>query len=371
MMLGLGDTLADLAARRMPSADGLRQDAGMSDLTGYSGPSAGLRMLLYRPASLKPGAPVVVLLHGCTQRAGSYAEAGGWLTLADRLGFLVLAPEQSITNNPNRCFNWFETARADAEAAAIHAALQHVIETHQIDRRRVFVTGLSAGGAMAAVMLATYPATFAAGAVVAGLPVGTAEGVQQALATMRRSSTLASEELKALVAHRAEPDADWPRLTIWHGDADMTVSPGNAEVLASQWSAVLGLAEPDRLERFGRVLRTQWLSANGDILVETNLVSSMGHGTPLATGGEDPIGQVAPFMIEVGASSTLEIAHFWGLMLEPARPSQPEALRRSPRSGSQHDAGLGERVMSAVSAHVPPQVGKVINDALRAAGLMK
>lgn len=372
MMLGLRDTLADLSARRAPAAAGGSQDAGMSDLVSFSGPTAGLRMLIYRPTSLKPGAPVVVLLHGCTQRAGSYARAGGWLALADRLGFLVLAPEQSIANNPNGCFNWFDKARADAEAAAIHAALQHVIDAHRIDPSRVFVTGLSAGGAMTAVLLAKYPATFAAGAVVAGLPVGTAEGVHQALATMSRPSALARGELKALVYPRDASAIDWPRLTIWHGDADMTVSPGNAEVLATQWTAVLGLTEqPNHLDQFGRVTRAQWRAVNGDVAVETNIVSGMAHGTPLATGGEDPIGHAAPFMIEVGTSSTLEIAHFWGLTPKPARPDHTPTAGRPPGRRPQDDAGLGVRVMSAVSAHVTPKVGKVINDALRAAGLMK
>ena len=119
-----------------------------------------LRMLVYTPENLPAGAPVVVALHGCSQNANEYDHGAGWSSLADRLGFLVVYPEQQLANNPKNCFSWFlpgDTARGDGEALSIHQMVEHAIGQFGADREKVFVTGLSAGGAMAVVMLATYP----------------------------------------------------------------------------------------------------------------------------------------------------------------------------------------------------------------------
>ena len=148
-MAGLGETTAGLArlrkAMQRPSEGA--DDAGFAEVRGFGFNPGGLRMLAYTPERLGPEAPLVVVLHGCTQRAGSHARDAGWLTLADRLGFAVLAPEQDTANNPNRCFNWFEPgdiARGAGEAASIQAMIGHMLRTHGLDAQRVFVTGLSA-----------------------------------------------------------------------------------------------------------------------------------------------------------------------------------------------------------------------------------
>ncbi|MCL6569654.1 MAG: PHB depolymerase family esterase, partial [Meiothermus silvanus] len=109
---------------------------------------------------------------------------------ADRFGLAVIAPQQTSSNNPNRCFNWFspgDVGRGGGEAASIAAMVSHAIQAHDLDNDRVFVTGLSAGGAMAAAMLAAYPDLFAGGAVIAGLPYGVARNVQDALRVMSRA----------------------------------------------------------------------------------------------------------------------------------------------------------------------------------------
>jgi poly(hydroxyalkanoate) depolymerase family esterase len=116
---------------------------------------------------------LVVALHGCTQTAADYDHGSGWTRLADRYGFAVLFPEQQRANNPNNCFNWFlpsDTRRSHGEAFSIRQMIERVITDHGVDRRRVFVVGLSAGGAMTSAMLATYPDLFAGGAIIAGLP---------------------------------------------------------------------------------------------------------------------------------------------------------------------------------------------------------
>src|SRR5258707_261427 len=130
-------------------------------------------MLTYLPDSLSPRPALVVVLHGSMQSAANYDHGAGWSTLADRYGFALLMPEQSRKNNLTRSFNWFQrndTQRGEGEAHSIVQMVEQMVRDHDIDRRRIFVTGLSAGGAMTLAMLATYPDVFAAGAVIAGLP---------------------------------------------------------------------------------------------------------------------------------------------------------------------------------------------------------
>ena len=139
------------------------------------GPNPGnLRMLVHVPERLPRMAPLVVALHGCSQTADEYDYGTGWSSLANRLGFAVVYPEQQPTNNPKNCFSWFlpgDIARGHGEALSIQQMVEHAIATFGVDRRRVFVTGLSAGGAMAAVMLATYPEVFAGGAIMPDSPM--------------------------------------------------------------------------------------------------------------------------------------------------------------------------------------------------------
>jgi poly(hydroxyalkanoate) depolymerase family esterase len=376
-MSGLGDTLAGLAAIKKSLGAGLAVggggDAGMTEVRGFGLNPGALRMLTHIPADLPRGAPLVVVLHGCTQSAGAYAAAAGWLTLADRLEFAVLAPEQTAANNPNRCFNWFEpgdTARGGGEAASIHAMIWHIIGAHGLDPKRVFVTGLSAGGAMTASMLAAYPEIFAAGAVIAGLPAGAADSVQEAFMAMHNPATQTGAQLKALVTKAAPAPKRWPRLSIWHGASDHTVAVANADALARQWTAVHGLsAQPDSVATAGRVTHSRWPGADGTVLVESHIVSGLGHGTPIAAGGADPVGHTAPFVLEAGIASSLEIARFWGIA-----PAQAE-VRTRPRAKAAppqptRKSGVGDSVMHAVSGHVSADVGAVIAKALKAAGLM-
>ncbi|WP_243444682.1 extracellular catalytic domain type 1 short-chain-length polyhydroxyalkanoate depolymerase [Sphingosinicella humi] len=137
---------------------------GLRELAGFRNPG-NLRSLFYVPEALEAQAPLLVVLHGCTQSARSYDRGAGWSRLADRHGFALLYPEQKRENNPNLCFNWYQrgdTTRGSGEAASIAGMIEAMKSRFPIDGERVFVTGLSAGGAMTSVMLATYPELFAA-----------------------------------------------------------------------------------------------------------------------------------------------------------------------------------------------------------------
>jgi poly(hydroxyalkanoate) depolymerase family esterase len=280
-----------------------------------------LRMFAYRPENLAKGAATVVVLHGCGQSA-AFADAVGWAELADRMGFAVLAPQQRTSNNTGRCFNWFQPAdisRGSGEVASIANMTQAFVQAFDGDPAKVFVTGLSAGGAMATAMLAAYPEIFAAGAVLSGIPYRAAENVTDGFRAMGQGPRhLPPATWAELVRSASSHDGPWPRLSIWQGNADRVVHPANAASLAGQWAALHGLAEtPTQVEHLGARRRSVWGGAQGPLL-ELHLIDGLGHGAPIA-GGPEGLGRAQEFVLEAGVDSTLEIARFWGLDAAPAR----------------------------------------------------
>ena len=378
-MTGLGQTLATLARRSLDSAQsGVRGTARMVACEIAPNPGA-LKMLIHVPAGLLPGAPLVVVLHGCTQGGEAYAEGAGWLTLADRFGFVVLCPEQTAANNPNRCFNWFQTGdttRDAGEAASIAAMTRKAVADNAIDPERVFVTGLSAGGAMTAAMLATYPELFAAGAVVAGLPHGAAANMSEAFGAMAKPKARESAAWGEKVRTASDYAGRWPRISIWHGTADTTVRPASADALVQQWTNVHGLTGAPHKARTpqGRVFEV-WMSPSGEPLVENHRIPGLAHGTPLKTQGPDGVGTAGPFLLDVGISSSLEIALGWGIA-EAEAGSKPASVTDSDGS-SAHGSAAGNHRRSSQPApdgtapQRPNAVTSVIENALRAAGLMR
>ena len=157
------------------------------EIDGFGTNPGALRMFAFVPEALPRASALVVVLHGCGQTAAGYDFGTGWSTLAKRYGFALLMPEQQASNNANTCFNWFnpgDVARGRGEAASIRQMIARMAADHKIDSRRIYITGLSAGGAMTSVMLAAYPDVFAGGAIIAGLPYGIAGNVREALGGM-------------------------------------------------------------------------------------------------------------------------------------------------------------------------------------------
>jgi poly(hydroxyalkanoate) depolymerase family esterase len=342
-----------------------------------SNPGA-LKAYVHEPADLRPGAPLVVVLHGCTQTAGGYDKASGWSQLADEQGFVLLYPEQQRSNNANGCFNWFEphdTRRGAGEALSIRQMIAEVQNRLAIDPQRIFITGLSAGGAMAATMLATYPEIFAGGAIIAGLPHGSAANMGQAFERMRGARRPSAAELQASLRKASDHPGPWPRISIWHGDADATVRVSNAEAILNQWRGVHGLPDhPTVVDRIDHVVHRAWHGPDGRILVEDYIIPGMAHGTPLKTTGAGAYGSSAPFMLDVDISSTFRIAQFWGIAGAVARRASKPRQEPVPPTTLPVPAEprrLHGRRIEPEAIRMPSGVGKVIEDALRAAGLMK
>jgi poly(3-hydroxybutyrate) depolymerase len=205
-----------------------------------------------------------------------------------------------------------------------------MVRDHGIDGQRIFVTGLSAGGAMTAVMLATYPETFAGGAIIAGLPYGIASNVQQALNGMFQSRSRPARELGDLVRGASKHKGPWPRLSVWHGSADKTVNPANASEIVKQWLDLHGLPPaPMSQSAVDGHPRALWWNADGETVVESYTITDMAHGTPLGLADNDErYGAQGAFMIEAGISSSYHIAGFFGLtgrVHQPGEASKPVA----------------------------------------------
>jgi feruloyl esterase len=377
------------------SSPGIRTP--LAEIDGFGTNPGALRMFAFAPEALPRASALVVVLHGCGQNAAGYDFGTGWSTLAKRYGFALLMPEQQGANNANTCFNWFnpgDVARGRGEAASIRQMIARMIADHKIDSRRIYITGLSAGGAMTSVMLAVYPEIFAGGAIIAGLPFGIASNVREALGGMMQSTSRPADQLGDLVRKASKHNGPWPKVSVWHGSADRTVNPGNANEIVKQWLDVHGLpmAPMSAVDVDGHP-REVWWNADGETVVESYTITDMAHGTPLGLAGNDePYGAEGAFLIEAGISSSYHIANFFGLTqrlsqaVEAPAPSPTVASTVTPSAAtaSLQSLDVAARLWSRANKpvrqtkpvpHEPKRrgidVGAVITRALTAAGLMK
>jgi poly(hydroxyalkanoate) depolymerase family esterase len=392
---GLGDVGRNL---RPPTESPLQETLDFG-----SNPGA-LRMFSFVPDHRQAVPALVVVLHGCGQTAAGYDLGAGWSTLAKHYGFALLMPQQQSSNNGNGCFNWFnpeDTARDSGEACSIRQMIARMELDVGIDARRVFVTGLSAGGAMTSVMLATYPEIFAGGAIIAGLPFGVATNMREALSGMYQSPPRPAGELGDLVRNASDHKGPWPKLSVWHGSADRTVNPANADEIVKQWLDVHQLpAAPMSEAEVDGYPRQLWWNADGETVVESYTITNMAHGTPLGVGDNDErYGAQGAFLIEAGISSSYHIANFFGLTdwvhltaREASKPGSRETAKETAKQAASTtppaaSATSGARDLAKAFVPLatrnrrpepatPPKrpgidVSAVITRALTAAGLMK
>ena len=241
----------------------------------FSSGQGKLDYLLFVPTRAQRPAPLVIMLHGCTQSAMDFAKGTQMNALADELGMVVAYPEQTQLANAQKCWNWFrpgDQQNGRGEPAMIAGIVRAIIENHEVDPSRVYVAGLSAGGAAASIMASAYPDMFAAAGIHSGLACGSASSLPSALATMQgqsRSGTRGNGRYVPLIT--------------FHGDRDSTVHPSNSRHIHDVWADAPELQELRQIESRGtsaggRTYRKLELAdASGRTFAESWEVNGAGH----------------------------------------------------------------------------------------------
>ena len=273
-------------------------DAGRFIANCYVHGAGSREYKLYVPPSYQgQPLPLVVMLHGCTQDPDDFALGTRMNEAALERGFFVLYPAQSKNANASRCWNWFQhndQRRGRGEPALLANMTSEVVSRYGIDARQVFVAGLSAGGAMAAILGDAYPDVFAAIGVHSGLPPRSATNVKTAFEAMRRGATTG-----------AAANAGAPPAIVFHGDQDKTVHPINGEQIVAGRAGATTLETERRRGEDGREFtRHVYRDADGRVTVEHWVVHGAGH----AWSGGNPRGS---YTDSRGPDATEEMLRFF------------------------------------------------------------
>ncbi len=294
--------------------------AGGQFIRGSYTNHAGTRAYkLYVPSgSTGQALPVVVMLHGCTQTPDDFAAGTRMNVLAERDRFLVVYPAQAAPANRSRCWNWFKASdqcHGQGEPSIVAGITRQILSAYHGDARRVYLAGLSAGGAMATIMGTTYPDLYAAIGVHSGLAYGVAKDVPSAFAAMRHGGPAAPPRN----GRSPTPDmrARIVPTIVFHGDQDTTVHPSNSDQVLGQWATTHGgsdaapTAQLRATVNVGQVpgghsyTRSIYYDAGGEAVLERWLVHGAGH----AWSGGSPHGS---FTDPKGPDASEEMVRFFG-----------------------------------------------------------
>lgn len=301
-----------------------------------------LKLMFYDPGIITGKAPLVVVLHGCTQVAASCAEQTGWNKLAKKHGFYVLYPEQLILNNVENCFNWYRSrdqTKDKGEPASVMQMIDYLKKNKSIDSSRIYVIGLSAGGAMSSIMMAVFPDVFQKGAVIAGGPYKSAESVIKAGTSMLGLVSKSPEDWGDLVREQNPGyKGKYPELMIFHGGADPVVSTNNSNQLIKQWVNIhrSDYEADEHIEQFKNnpdVELNTYQNAEGKAVVTYYRIKGMGHAIAVDTGSCDTQGgKTGLFSVDKDFHSTYEAARFFEL-IKPPYAISGDTLTRPATSG--------------------------------------
>ena len=278
-----------------------------------------LSMLAYFPASLSDRAALVVIPHGCFQTVDYLAEHSGWIELADRYGFAILFPETNKANEPfGACFRtWVpqHQARGVGEPRSLQQMIHWLLENRNLDPARVYIAGMSSGGLMASVMLATYPELFAAGAVQSAYPYKCATAFEELQPCSQAQKDLNEEILvQLLISGYPEYAGPRPPVSLWHGANDTLLVPANLDLQLIQWAGALD-ADPEEYEltMVDGHQRKQYRDSNDRLVLETWLLDGTSHAIAVSPGNSSPCGKVGDYFEDSGICAAFWIADWFGL----------------------------------------------------------
>jgi poly(hydroxyalkanoate) depolymerase family esterase len=319
----------------------------LTQVASFGSNPGGLQMFTYVPASMPTNAPLVFALHGCTESASVYQNAG-WNALADTYKFYLVYPQQTSTGNPLECFNWAgeygnpaDITRGEGEAESVNQMVSYMKSTYSVDASRVFMTGFSAGAAYAVALLAMYPDVFAGGASFSGLPFGCANSVASAETCQSGAVSNTAAQwgtfVKSAFPGYAGP---YPRLSLWQGSSDTTVNPANLTELVDQWTDVAGLSQTaTATNTVGGFPHDEYADSNGVVRVETYSITGMSHAVAIdPTGG---CGTADTYDIDEKVCAVGYVAKFLGLEGSASSSSSSGSGGGSSSGGSGGSSGGG------------------------------
>lgn len=299
---------------------------GLTEIENFGENPGNLRMFVYKNLSLNNNSPLplVLVLHGCGQTAEDIARLTGWNKLADKNEFILIYPQQKVANNINACFNWFKDSDVDkgeGESESIYQMMEYAFKHFTIDKQKIFITGVSAGGAMSIAIAATHPDLINTAAIFAGGPYKLATTPMQGFNSLIGNRELTQKELVEKVREQNESyKIPYCKLIVYQGQHDPIVNPKNAELLIKQWT---GLHNADTLadkveKRFAHVddiTRSEFFNKNGQTVVTFYDINNLGHRLLINPGNnDDQGGETGVFAVDKDFHSTYQTAIDFGLI---------------------------------------------------------
>ena len=270
--------------------------------------------------------PLVIVLHGCGQSANEVARLTGWNKLARLNDFIVVYPQQKFLNNVSTCFNWFRNSdinKGQGECESVYQMILYMQKHYAIDSSRVFITGLSAGAAMAVIMMATHPESFKGGAIFAGGAYKLATNAFASAGVMAGTKKLSKDELiKNVVEQNPAYKGRYPQMIIYQGLNDLVVNHKNAGLLIDQWTGINHCDNiPDKtLHPFmgiADIKRMEYADSAGKTVVIFYEVDNLGHRVLVKPGDtKDEGGQIGTYGAGRGFHSTFQTAKEFGIIKE-------------------------------------------------------
>lgn len=309
---------------------------GWLQVSSFGANPGNLNMYRYVPDSVSGSVPLVVVLHGCTENATGFSSETGWDVLAEKYKFYVIYAEQQITNNSSDCFNWFlssDNKRGQGEALSVKQMIDYMKNHFTVDSLKVYVTGLSAGGCLTAVMMGAYPEVFAAGAVMAGAPYKSATDALSAMNVMYGLVTKTPAAWGDSVRNENPVyTGSYPRVAIFQGTSDYTIYPVNARELMKQWTNVHNtdtIADSINAAFNGNsnVQLKQYYDASGKTVVQTYMINAMQHGISVDPGTCFQQGGIAgAYSYDENFYSSFWAAEFFGIIQNPYPVNGPVSV---------------------------------------------
>lgn len=297
----------------------------LKEIKDFGTNPGNLKMFLYNNedvSSIKK--PLVIVLHGCSQNADDIAQLTGWNKIAQQHNFTVLYPQQKFGNNVSLCFNWFlnnDIEKDKGESGSIAQMIAFAIKNYNIDSNQIYITGVSAGGAMSIVLLATHPELFQSGAIMAGGAYKIATNAIQAFKVMSGNIDISAEKLTQNIKDQnLTYQGSYPKLIIYQGLEDKIADSKNAEIIINQWA---GIHKIDKITDVTEVsfsnvediTKYQYKNSSNETIITYYQIKNLGHKMLINPGEkENEGGKNGFYAVDKDFHSTYQTAKDFGLI---------------------------------------------------------